>query len=101
MVLRLLLLVCGDYQEKEDSTRYPDGYLFPQKLIDEVRICLGLAFLNLFFYHFLPLLSTNLLILFRILLTIAENFEEVLLTIFITKNYPPHPVPLPQGERGK
>ena len=72
-----------------------------QQLINEVLICWELGFLNLFFYHFLPLLSTNLLILFRILLTIAENFEEVLLTIFITKNYPPHPVPLPQGERGK
>ena len=51
--------------------------------MDEVSICLESAFLNLAFYHFLPLLSTNLLILFRIFHKIGENSKEVLLIIFI------------------
>jgi hypothetical protein len=52
------------------------------QLLDEVPICFQLAFLNLLFYHFLPLLSINLLILFRIFHTIAENLKEVPLTVF-------------------
>jgi hypothetical protein len=41
------------------------------QLIDEIRICLELDFLSLFFYYFLPLLSINLLILIRIFYIIA------------------------------
>ena len=71
---------------RTSKIRFRKDYPGDQQLIDEVLISLELALLNLLFYHFLPLLSTNLLILFRILLTIAENFEEVLLTISTIKN---------------
>ncbi len=58
-------------------------FIYADQSIDEVPIWLELAFLNLLFYHFLPLLSTNLLILFRIFHTIAENFKKrALKTLF-------------------
>jgi len=68
---------------KEKSNSFEIYMKLTINRIDEGLIYWESAFLNLFFYHFLVLLSTNLLILFRIFHTIAENFKEVRLTIFI------------------
>jgi hypothetical protein len=66
----------------------------------EVSFCLESAIPH-FFYHFLPALSTNLLILVRVFHTITGNFKELLLTIFIIRNFALTPSLSPEGRGGR